>query len=114
MLGMSKLEVCRIPVSEIKPHGGGRHRTLFEVQRIYGQGFHIRGLKVCVPGWDPSKSFNISANFIDKDLRSSIEQGECFLAEVNLGATKPRGLRPTHFEQLPTKMETLKNVLDLL
>ena len=92
---------------------GGRWQTLFEVKHVYSKG-HARTLDVLVLGWDPDRTFNISARFLPEELKSTIRRGDAFLATVNLGARKAKGLKPTKFKALPSKMEMLPYIVDLL
>lgn len=97
-------------------HGGGRWQTLFEVLGVHYKKGMADTLEVNVPGWDWDKTCNISAHFLPDELRSrisGIKPNDIFLAEVNLGTTRPRGLKPTHFEPL-SKMELLPHIIDVL
>ncbi|MBI3109828.1 hypothetical protein HYZ06_02185 [Candidatus Daviesbacteria bacterium] len=106
---MSSVEFRILP--QVKP-GGGRWKTLFEVERVHSPG-NARTLEVIVMGWDPDRTFRISASFLPEEHRLRIKRGNHFLATINLGAKKSRGLRPTNFEALDRR-ELLRHIVDLL
>lgn len=90
----------KLEVFELRP-SGRRSRVLFEVISTRGKGPRMRILRVVVPGWDSDREINISARSIPVGVRSKVGKDGYFLARVNLGANKAKGLKPTEFELAP-------------
>lgn len=74
----------------------GRQRTLIRVVTV-GQ----RGIGVCIPGWDPKKVVPLFRSDFPEELRDKLEPGQCFLANVDLGAIDPAALNVSRVELAP-------------
>ena len=78
----------------------GRFGAEVEVIRVYGRRSNVTTIDVEVPDWDFGRRISISASFVPPEERRMLRPGSRFIAELNLEAKKPKGLRPTNYEAL--------------
>ncbi len=78
----------------------GRFGAEVEVIRVYGHRSNVTTIDVEVHDWRFGRRISISASFIPLEERRSLQPGSRFIAELNLHAKKPKGLRPTNYEAL--------------